>query len=185
MCAAWQNQQKSYVYLVKTQISLGIHPVWSVFIVHSLGSKRPKVSSGGQRRLWSDWAGAQADRSLHWAHRSFCWFCHAVAHVWPAKTKSCLNISVVGMKKLGTFSVASNKTLCEEWSDCLHVQAILSLRWVHNVISILLGPCLNHFLKEFPVIRSFYEIARRTDYQSGPFSTKLRTCCWMALSIWA
>ena len=23
---------------------------------------------------------AQADLSLHWAHRSFCWFCHAVAH---------------------------------------------------------------------------------------------------------
>ena len=32
-----------------------------------------------QRRLWSDWADAQADLSLCWAHRSFCWFCHEVA----------------------------------------------------------------------------------------------------------
>ena len=26
-------------------------------------------------------ADAQADLSLHWAYRPFCWFCHAVAHV--------------------------------------------------------------------------------------------------------
>ena len=31
-----------------------------------------------QRRLLSD---AQADLSLRWAHSSFCWFCHEVAHV--------------------------------------------------------------------------------------------------------
>ena len=24
---------------------------------------------------------AQADLSLHWAQRSFCWFCHEVAHI--------------------------------------------------------------------------------------------------------
>ena len=24
----------------------------------------------------SAWANAQADLSLRWAHRSFCWFCH-------------------------------------------------------------------------------------------------------------
>ena len=29
-----------------------------------------------QWRLWSDWANAQADLSLRWVHRSFCWFCH-------------------------------------------------------------------------------------------------------------
>ena len=34
-----------------------------------------------QPRRWSDWADAQADLSLHWAHRSFCWFCHAAANV--------------------------------------------------------------------------------------------------------
>ena len=34
-----------------------------------------------QRRLWSDWADAQADMSLCWAHMPFCWFCHEVAHL--------------------------------------------------------------------------------------------------------
>ena len=32
-----------------------------------------------QRRLRSDWANAQADLSLRWAH-SYCWFCHEAAH---------------------------------------------------------------------------------------------------------
>ena len=36
-----------------------------------------------QRRLWSDWADAQADLSLCWVHRWFCWFCHEVAHINP------------------------------------------------------------------------------------------------------
>ena len=46
-----------------------------VFAVRSVGSQGSKVFSCGQRRLWSDWADAQADLSLCWAHRSFCWFC--------------------------------------------------------------------------------------------------------------
>ena len=28
----------------------------------------------------SDWADAQAEPSLRWAHRSFCWFYHVLAH---------------------------------------------------------------------------------------------------------
>ena len=35
----------------KTQISLGIFPVWTVFAVRSMGSWGPNVSSCGQRRL--------------------------------------------------------------------------------------------------------------------------------------
>ena len=34
-----------------------------------------------QWRLWSDWADAQTDLSLRWAHRSFCRYCHAAAHL--------------------------------------------------------------------------------------------------------
>ena len=33
------------------------------------------------RRFWSDWADAQADLSLRWAQRSFCWFSHEAAHI--------------------------------------------------------------------------------------------------------
>ena len=52
-----------------------------VFAVRWMGSSGPKLSSCGQRRLRSDWADVQADRSLHWAHMPFCWFCHEVAHM--------------------------------------------------------------------------------------------------------
>ena len=34
-----------------------------------------------QRRLWSDWADAQADLSLRWAHMPFRWFCHDAAQI--------------------------------------------------------------------------------------------------------
>ena len=36
-----------------------------------MGSLGTNFASGGQRWLWSDWADAQADLSLRWAHRSF------------------------------------------------------------------------------------------------------------------
>ena len=61
----------------KTQISLGIRPVWSVFAARM---KKPWVLSypvSAWRRLWAD---AQADQSSLGVH-SFCWFCHVVAHI--------------------------------------------------------------------------------------------------------
>ena len=45
-----------------------------VFAVLSMGSLAPKLSSCGQRILWSDWANAQADLSLRWAHTHFVGF---------------------------------------------------------------------------------------------------------------
>ena len=51
---------KWHVRPEKTQISLGIRPVWSVFTVCSIGSLGPNVSSRGQRRLRSDWADLSA-----------------------------------------------------------------------------------------------------------------------------
>ena len=44
------------------------------FAVRSMGSWGSNVSLCGQRRLWSGWADAQADLSLRWAQKSFCWF---------------------------------------------------------------------------------------------------------------
>ena len=38
------------------------------------GLQYPTHSSCGQRRLWSDWADAQADLSLRWAHSRFVGF---------------------------------------------------------------------------------------------------------------
>ena len=56
-CAAsWQNQQN------------GIHPVWSVFAVRMKKAWVLSYPFCEQWGLWSDWADAQADMSLRWAH---------------------------------------------------------------------------------------------------------------------
>ena len=56
-----------------------------VFAVRSMDKKGPKLFSCGQGRLWSDWADAQADLSLHWPHMPFCWFCHAATQTYFSK----------------------------------------------------------------------------------------------------
>ena len=40
---------------------------------------RSLVTYKAHSEYWSDWADAQADPSLRWAHKSFCWICHAAA----------------------------------------------------------------------------------------------------------
>ena len=60
-----------WVCPAKTQISLGIRPVWSVFAVRMKKAWVLSYPLSTQRRLWSDWADAQADLSLRWAHTHF------------------------------------------------------------------------------------------------------------------
>ena len=72
---------KWHVRPAKTQISQGIRRVWSEpSLCAQWVAKDPRflrADSGD----WSDWADAQADLSLCWAHMSFCWVCHEVAHM--------------------------------------------------------------------------------------------------------
>ena len=42
----------------------------------------------------SDRADAQGDLSHHWAHSSFCWFCHKPAHLF-LKNKTCHRVDMV------------------------------------------------------------------------------------------
>ena len=56
------------------QRRLSIRPVWSVFVVRRKKAWVLSYALMARWRLWSDWADAQADLSLRWAHRSFCWF---------------------------------------------------------------------------------------------------------------
>ena len=65
-----------YMYMSRDMTKL---QVWSVFAVRSVGSWGPKVSSCGQRRLWSDWTDANADLSLRCAHTHFVDF--VMAHI--------------------------------------------------------------------------------------------------------
>ena len=79
---------KWHVHPGKTQISLGIHPVWSESSLSAwrkLGSLathwvHSSYPLSAQQRRWSDWADTQADLSLRWAHMPFYWFCHEVSH---------------------------------------------------------------------------------------------------------
>ena len=65
----------------KTQISLGIRQVWSVFAVRL---KKALVLSYPLNAQQTDQTGWMS--RLIWdfamAHMPFCWFCHALAHMW-------------------------------------------------------------------------------------------------------
>ena len=66
------------VLTAKTQISLGIHPVWSEFWLWTvLVAKDPRCLPA-DREDCSDRAYAQVDPSYRLAQRLFCWFCCAV-----------------------------------------------------------------------------------------------------------
>ena len=80
---------KWHVGQAKTQISLGIRPVWSEsslsawrklgsLATHWAHSEEPDQTG---RMPWSDWVDAQADLSLLWAHMPFRWFYHDAAHI--------------------------------------------------------------------------------------------------------
>ena len=66
----------------KTQISLGIHPVWSESLLCAQWVAKDQRCHHADNEDWSAWASAaQADPSLRWMHRSFCWVCHETAHM--------------------------------------------------------------------------------------------------------
>ena len=95
---------KWHVHPAKTQISLGIHPVWSESSLSSQRNIGPLLwtTYWAHSEDWSDWVNAQADLSLHWVHMSFCWFCRVVAHLRTTKMQINLHslISIVIIRSL-------------------------------------------------------------------------------------
>ena len=74
------KQTKWHVRPAKTQISLGIRPVWSESsLCAQWVAKEPSFLHADSED--SDQTGlmAQAGLSLRWAHMPFCWFCHEAA----------------------------------------------------------------------------------------------------------
>ena len=63
----------------KTQISLGIRPVWSESSLSAWRKLGSLVTHWAHTEEWSDWTDVQIDLSLRWAHMSFCRFCQKVA----------------------------------------------------------------------------------------------------------
>ena len=60
-----------------------VHPpcIAGVFVYSSLDSLDAVDGTCDQRRLWSDYAEAQANLSLRWSHKSYCRFSRALAHL--------------------------------------------------------------------------------------------------------
>ena len=78
--ASWQNQHIGFA--PSEDWDQPGHPpsLIRVFVVRMKTHLVLSYPLSAQRRLWSDWADAQADLSLPWAHRPICWFCRAAAH---------------------------------------------------------------------------------------------------------
>ena len=90
---------KMTVCPAKTQISLGIHPVWSgSFLCAHWVAKDPSFLHVDSED-WSDWAVAQADLSLRWAHMPFCWFCHEAAQIWFLAYPTGISTWLTGARK--------------------------------------------------------------------------------------
>ena len=65
----------------KVRISLCIRPVWSESSLCAQWVANDPSFLHADSEDWSDWADAQADLSLRWAHMPLCWFCHEVAQM--------------------------------------------------------------------------------------------------------
>ena len=85
---------KMTVRPAKTQISLGIRPVWSEsslcaqwvandpsFLHADSEDWSDWTDAQANLSLRSDWSDAQANLSLRWAHMPFRWFCHEAAQM--------------------------------------------------------------------------------------------------------
>ena len=72
--ASWQNQQCGCAPSEHSDQPAHPPSLIRVCAVHLMGSQGPKVSSCGQRRLWSVWADAQADLSFCWGHNHIVGF---------------------------------------------------------------------------------------------------------------
>ena len=104
---------KMTVLPAKTQISLGISPVWSVFAVHVKKAWVLSYPLSAQRRLWSDWADAQADHSLRWAHSHFVGFVMRWLNYLYHEDSFIFSMLICSRHKGDTFQFfLFNKTVC-------------------------------------------------------------------------
>ena len=79
LCNYWNEPRhdktsKVRVRPAKTQISLGICPVWSESSLSAWRNLGSLATHWAHSEDWSDWADAQADLSLRWAHTHFVGF---------------------------------------------------------------------------------------------------------------
>ena len=89
------------------------HPP-SLIRVFTVRMKKAWVLSyplSAQRRHWSDWADAQDDLSLRWAHMPFCWFVTMRLMCVPFKSYLIKNINTVSIFTTDHCSVESTSVI--------------------------------------------------------------------------
>ena len=69
-----------------------IHPVWSVSLLCAQWVATDPRFLHPLGEDWSGWVDAQADLSLCWPHRSFCWVLLCCGSIEPHHEKTCLNV---------------------------------------------------------------------------------------------
>ena len=72
--STWQNQQCGCAPIKDSDQPGHLPSLISVFAVHMKKAWVLSYPLSAQRRLWSDWADAQADLSLRWVHIHFAGF---------------------------------------------------------------------------------------------------------------
>ena len=99
--ATWQNQQSDYAPSEDSDQPGHPPSLIRVFAVHMKNAWVLSYPLSAWWRLWSDWADAQADLSLRWAHSHFVGFImsqliyysqlrHAASSYGPGHAKTCL-----------------------------------------------------------------------------------------------
>ena len=73
--ASWQNQQNGMCAQRR------LRSAWSESLLSAWWKLGPLATHWVHSKDWSDWADAQADLSLRWAHMPFGWFGHEAAHL--------------------------------------------------------------------------------------------------------
>ena len=90
--ASWQNQQNGCA--PSEDSDQPGHPPGRIraFAVRMEKAWVLSYPLSAQRILWSDWADAQADPSLRWAHGSFYWFCSVAAYIYIFRSSEAMTI---------------------------------------------------------------------------------------------
>ena len=80
--ASWQNQRNDCAPSEDSDQPGHLPCLIRVFAILMMKAWTLSYPLSTQWRLRSDWADAQTELSLCWAHMPLCWFCHEAAHFY-------------------------------------------------------------------------------------------------------
>ena len=95
-----------------------------------------------QRRLWSDWADAQADLSLRWTDMPHCWF-------WAAAHMSCVPIYSIRVTTANTAYKSFRISWAHEDLWNLPTFTVTCMRWNRNANDITFEQLEPMFVKHY------------------------------------